>query len=467
MNFKELFEKTPNLMKLHQMCVREEIEAHVIGGFVRDAILKETSKDIDIVVVGKSGIDFAFECAKELFVSRHKVNFFKNFGTANFVAEGVELEFVGARKESYNRGSRNPIVEDGTLFDDQQRRDFTINAMSIDLRTIELVDPFNGMKDLTDGIIKTPVNPDITFSDDPLRQLRAIRFAARFNFEIESNTFTAIAKHVERLDIISHERVLSELNKTLLTKNPKYGLQLMFDSGLLNKILPEVCKLDGVDEKNGQRHKNNFTHTIQVVQQTREVSSDLDVLWTALLHDIGKTRTKRFEESQGWTFHNHERIGAYMVRKIATRLKFSNDSTDKIIHLVENHGRPKELTKDDVSASAIRRLVVDMKDNLQDLLLFCSCDITTKFGDKRERQVKELVDLFIRVQRIETDDNLKNFKVPVTGEEIMKHFNLKPSKEVGLIKDAIKEAILEGECKNDHDIAFNYMLEIAPEILGA
>ncbi|MFV2015865.1 MAG: CCA tRNA nucleotidyltransferase, partial [Candidatus Heimdallarchaeota archaeon] len=426
------------LNKIHNLCVTKDIEAHIVGGFVRDLLLDVSSKDIDIVVVGKGGIEFARDCATACGVTQQRIKFFKNFGTANFTARGVELEFVGARKESYNRSSRKPIVEDGTLFDDQQRRDFTINTLSIDLRTGELIDPFGGIKDLHDGIIKTPIDANITFSDDPLRQLRAIRFATRFNFTIENETKNAINKNIHRLAIVSQERILVELTKMLLSDNPRYGIELMNETGLLNIILPELVALKGVEEIDGFRHKDNFLHTMVVLEQTAKKSNDIVLRWTALLHDIGKVKTKKLV-NKGWTFHSHEIVGKYMLKKIAYRLKLPNKLVEDIGKLIENHGRPKELVKNIVTDSAIRRLVVDMGEQLNDLLLFCSCDITTRFKDRKNVQQHALIELFKRVKTIEEIDNLRNFELPITGDDIMKEFDLKPSKLVGDIKDIVKE----------------------------
>jgi len=449
MNFINIIQDDKILNTIHRQCVNKKIDAYIVGGFVRDLLLKVESKDVDIVVVGQNGIDFAHMCAKALKFNRKNVKFFKNFGTANFTINGTELEFVGARKESYRRDSRKPLVEDGTLQDDQERRDFTFNAMSIDLKTGELIDPFNGLQDLKDGIIKTPVDANITFSDDPLRQLRAVRFAARFKFVIDPSTFQAIKLNISRLDIVSSERIIGELNKLLLSKYPEYGIKLMEECGLLSKILPEVVALKGVEKINNFKHKDNFVHTLQVLKQTADVSNDITLRWTALLHDIGKAKVKSLKTDSGWTFHNHELVGSYMAKKIATRLKFGPAITNKLILLIERHGHPKELVKDIVTDSAIRRFVVEMGDTMSDLLLFATCDITTKFKDKKDIQISKLLTLFDRIKEIEESDNLKNFKVPISGAEIMKIFDLTPCKKVGLIKSFVKEAVLNGECKND------------------
>lgn len=463
-NFLKIIESNFVLNKIHTLCVNENIEAHIVGGFVRDLIIDVDSKDVDIVVVGKGGISFARDCATACDVPQKKVKFFKNFGTANFTAGGVELEFVGARKESYNRGSRKPIVEDGTLIDDQQRRDFTINTLSIDLRTGALVNPFDGVKDISNKIIRTPIDANITFQDDPLRLLRAVRFAAKLNFKIEEDTKTAIRTNVHLLAGVYQERIRDELTKLLLTDNPRYGIELMNETGLLKILLPEVAALQGVEEIDGFRHKDNFLHTMIVLQQTAKGSNDIVLRWTALLHDIGKAKVKKLV-GKGWTFHGHEKVGAYMLKKIAVRLKLSSQLLENVSKLVANHGRPKELVSTEITDSAIRRLVVDMGEQLNDLLLFCSCDITTRFEDKKNAQQDALIDLFKRVKEIEETDNLRNFELPITGEDIMKQFKLKPSREVGHIKDIVKEAILNGHCTNNRREAFEFMLKIGNDIL--
>jgi poly(A) polymerase len=450
--------------------VEKRWNVYVVGGFVRDLILQEENKDIDLVVTGvdriNDGIGFAQELAK--FLNVKSVTVFENFGTANFVYNDTEIEIVGARKESYERGSRKPIVEDGTLLDDLSRRDFTFNAMAISLNVDnfgELIDIFRGLRDLNDGVIKTPLSADITFSDDPLRMLRAIRFSARFGFEIEQYTYDSIKNNAERLKIISNERIVQEVNKILLSKNPSLGIQKLHQVKLLNKFLPELAALDIVEERNKVLHKNNFLHTAQVVQQTRAVSSDIIVLWAALLHDIGKHRTKRFDT--GWTFHNHEEVGAKMLQGILTRLKMPvNEWMPKIFCIVKYHGKVKELALDEksdtqISDSAIRRLVVETGEHLEDLLKFAKCDTTTKHEEKRNRYLSNYARLEIRIAEVAEKDNLRNFKNPITGEEIMETFNLKPSKAVGQIKDAVKDAIMDGIIPNEVESARQYMLKIA------
>lgn len=469
--FESILKKHPFFSKVNEFLQTEKRwQVFVVGGYVRDFILQQENKDIDLVVVGvnhtNSGIEFAKELAN--FLNVKTVNYFENFGTASFIFDGIEIETVGARKESYERGSRKPIVEDGSLLDDLSRRDFTFNAMAISLNNDnfgELIDMFKGLKDLNDGIVKTPLSANITFSDDPLRMLRAIRFSTRFGFDIEDNTYTAIKENADRLKIISQERIVQELNKILLSKNPSIGIQKLHQTKLLQKFLPELSDLDRVDEINKIRHKNNFLHTAQVVQQTREVSSDIVVLWAALLHDIGKHKTKRFDK--GWTFHNHEEVGAKMLQSIMTRLKLPvNEWMPKIFSIVRYHGKVKELAMDEtsdvqISDSAIRRLVVETGEHLEDLLKFAKCDMTTKSEEKRNRYLKNYALLEQRIAEVAEKDNLRNFKTPITGEEIMSTFNLQPSKPVGQIKDAIKDAILDGIIPNEIEAARKYMFSIS------
>jgi poly(A) polymerase len=456
MNFINTIQDQQTLFQIHQFVNQHNIEAYIVGGFVRDLVLGVESKDIDIVVVGKPGHEFALEVAAFLEKPEKFVRVFKNFGTAQFVEHGVEFEFVGARKESYRTDSRKPIVENGTLQEDQERRDFTINAMGIDLRNGDLIDPFDGVQDLEDGIIRTPIDADITFSDDPLRQLRCVRFASRFNFVIEDKTKAAINKNIHRLKIVSSERILVELDKIVTSSHPSYGISLLDETGLLARLIPELLELKGVDTKNGFRHKNNWKHTLQVLDQTVPMTSDPIIRWTALLHDVAKGRTKRFQEDIGWTFHHHEEEGAKMAWKICSRLRMSSKVTNRIVKLIKFHGRPKQLVDDGISDSAIRRLVVELGELLPDLLTFVSCDITTRHEDKRKRQVDAIIDLFERIKKIEEKDSLRNFKVPLDGTEIMKVFNIPPGRQISVIKNAVKEAIIKGEITNDHDSALEF-----------
>lgn len=435
-------------------------DAFVVGGYVRDIFLKRDSNDIDIVVIG-SGIELAQKIAKRLDIA---VNIFKNFGTAMIKYDGLEIEFVGARKESYRRDSRKPIVETGTLDDDQKRRDFTINAMAIHLTKNnfgELVDPFNGVQDLNDKLIRTPLDPDITFSDDPLRMMRAIRFAAQLHFDIDKKALVAIGKNAQRISIVSIERISDEINKILLTDKPSIGFDLLFKTGLLQLIFPQLCLLHGVEYINGKGHKDNFYHTLEVLDNVSKHSNDLWLRWAALLHDIAKPATKRFEEDQGWTFHGHEDKGARMVKHIFRHFKLPLNEKMKFVEkMIQLHLRPIVLAKEFVTDSAIRRLLFDAGDDIDLLMTLCHADITTK----NEYKIRKYKDNFKIVQdklkEVEEKDRIRNWQPPVTGEDIMQTFGLRPGKEVGQIKNVIREAILDGEIKNDFDQAYNFMLKV-------
>ena len=437
----------------------------VIGGFVRDLILDRPSKDIDIVTEGK-GIDLAKDVAKELGI--HKVNVFKNFGTAMFNCSDLEVEFVGARKESYKRGSRKPIVEDGTLEDDQNRRDFTINAMALSLSSEnygELIDPFNGMRDLDLGVIRTPLDPDITYNDDPLRMMRAVRFATQLGFTIVPESIDALKRNAARLEIISMERIHIELNKIILAKRPGQGFKILAKTGLLEQFFPEMVDLQGVETRNGIGHKDNFLHTLQVLENVSDKSDDLWLRWAAILHDIAKPPTKRFDNRNGWTFHGHEDKGARMTPQIFKRLKLPMDAKMKFVQkLVLLHLRPIALTKEVVTDSAIRRLLIVAGDDIDALMILCRADITSKNETKVKRYLKNYDIVVKKLKEVEENDSVRNFQPPVTGKMIMKTFGISPSRPIGEIKKAIKEAILEGDIKNDPDEAFELMLKIGLEM---
>lgn len=440
------------------------LAAFLVGGFVRDLYLNRKSKDVDILVVG-SGIDFAKAVHQEL--KSGKFSYFKNFGTANIRFEdGFELEFVGARRESYQRNSRNPIVEDGTFEDDISRRDFTINTLAISLNHSDfgvLIDTFGGLADLKDRIIKTPLDPAITYDDDPLRMMRAIRFAAQLNFHISDESLDSIKAVSERISIISQERITDELNKIILSPRPSIGFEYLFDTGLLQHIFPELVALHGVEDINGLSHKDNFYHTLQVLDNLSAVSGKLWLRWSALLHDIGKAPTKRFEKEHGWTFHGHEVVGARMTKRIFQRLKLPLSEPLVIVQkLVNLHLRPIALTHN-VTDSAVRRLIVDAGDDIQDLFLLCKADITSKNPKKVRRVLKAFEDVEKKVAEVEERDELRNWKNPVTGKDIMTYFEISPSRVIGDLKDAIKEAIMNGTINNDREQALGLMKDLGKE----
>lgn len=442
------------------------VEAYVIGGYVRDIFLHRPSKDIDVVTVG-SGIELAKAVAKKLGRGVH-LSIFKNFGTAQVKAGNLELEFVGARKESYTHDSRKPIVEDGTLEDDQNRRDFTINALALCLnkaRYGELVDPFGGLDDMDDLLIRTPCDPDITFSDDPLRMMRAVRFAAQLGFDIYPETFDAIERNKGRISIISEERIADELNKIVLSPRPSVGFDLLERCGLLPLIFPELCALKGAETKEGIGHKDNFAHTLMVLDRLSRTTDSLWLRWAALLHDIAKPATKRFDNRLGWTFHNHNFIGERMIPGIFKKMKLPmNEKMKYVQKLVGLHMRPIALADDEVTDSAIRRLLFDAGDDIDDLMKLCEADITSKNPDKVRRFLNNFRLVREKLAEIEEKDRVRNFQPPVTGEEIMTVFGLPPSQPVGVLKEAIKNAILDGVIANDYDAAYQFMLERAEKM---
>jgi poly(A) polymerase len=440
---------------------------YVVGGFVRDAILsRNLPQDIDFVTEG-NGIELAQKVQQKLNTKR-KISVFKNFGTAMIHHQEFDLEFVGARKESYANNSRKPFVEIGTLEDDQNRRDFTINALAISLNSDnygELIDPFNGVDDLNNKLIKTPLNPEITYSDDPLRMLRAIRFACQLGFTIEKKSFEAIQQQKDRISIISMERITSELNKIMMSNQPSIGLKLLDDVGLLDYILPELTALKGIEEVEGQTHKDNFYHTIEVVDNISTHTKNVWLRWSALLHDIGKAKTKKFIPKIGWSFHAHEFIGSKMVKTIFERLRLPLGNDLKYVQkLVKLSSRPTSLVTDDVSDSALRRLLFEAGNDFEDLIVLCKADITTKNQQKQKKFIKNFEYVEVKIKELEERDRIRNFQPPISGEDIMKSFDLQPGREIGIIKEAIKNAILDGVILNNYENAKKFMLEFGKKL---
>ena len=442
------------------------LECYVVGGYVRDLFLERPSNDIDVVVVG-SGIQVASELKKMLGKRAH-LSVFRNFGTAQVKYKDTEVEFVGARKESYHRDSRKPIVEDGTLEDDQNRRDFTINAMAVCLnkaRFGELVDPFDGVYDLEDGIIATPLDPDVTFSDDPLRMMRCVRFATQLNFQIEPETYEALSRNAERLKIISGERIADEMNKIMLSKHPSSGFYYLKDTGLLDLIMPELCALDKVDTRNGRAHKNNYDHTMEVLENVCKHSDNLWLRWAALLHDIGKPKSKRWDNNIGWTFHNHNNIGAKMIPSMFRRMKLPMDAKMKYVQkLVELHMRPIVIADEEVTDSAVRRLMNDAGDDIDDLMTLCEADITSKNQQRKQRFLDNFRIVREKLQDLKERDYKRLLQPCIDGNEIMEMFHLKPSREVGTLKQTLKDAVLDNKVENERESLMRLLLDKAKEM---
>jgi poly(A) polymerase len=462
----KMYLNNPVLGLISKIADENNTELYIVGGYVRDIILKRPTNDLDIVVVG-NGIEFARKLASAI-GGKTNVSVFKNFGTAMLSYKNYEIEFVGARKESYRRESRKPIVEDGTLQDDLQRRDFTINALAVGLGKDnygELIDPFKGVEDIKNKIIRTPLDPEVTFSDDPLRMMRAIRFASRLKFRVDELTTDAIRKHRERIGIVSQERITEEINKIILSEKPSTGFKLMDQTSLLEIILPEVYAMKGVDMMNGKIHKDNFHHTIKVLDNLCKQSDNLWLRWAALLHDVGKPGTKKYDESSGWTFHGHDYLGSKMVPAIFRRLKLPlNEKLKYVQKIVRLHLRPISLSGEEITDSAVRRLLHEAGDQTDDLMILCEADITSKNKETVRRHMNNFSLVRQKLREIEEKDAIRNFQPPVKGDEIMKTLGLSPGREVGIIKKSIKEAILDGIIRNDKEEARRYMIEKAREM---
>ncbi len=468
MNFAEVLRTHPILSLLSETAQKSGIESYVVGGFVRDLLLNRPCKDIDVVCLGDgNGIALAKKTGDTV-EENAQVSIFKNFGTAHIRVGDWEVEFVGARRESYQRDSRKPIVENGTLEDDQNRRDFTINALAISLNTSDfgrLIDPFDGLQDLKRKMIRTPLAADITFSDDPLRMMRAIRFASQLGFDIDPDTFASIQRMKDRISIISQERIIEELNKIVLSSPPSYGFKLLYHSGLLHYIFPELVALQGVETQDGKGHKDNFYHTLQVLDNVAKTSDDLWLRWAALLHDIAKPATKRFDTRVGWTFHGHEDLGARMVPPIFRRLKLPmNEKMRFVQKLVRLHLRPIALVKETITDSALRRLLFDSGEDLEALMMLCRADITSKNHEKVKKHIQNFEKVERKLHEVEERDRVRNFQPVITGEVIMETFGIAPSREVGEIKTIVREAILDGNVRNEWAEAYSFMISIGKKL---
>jgi len=453
MNYLNIINNSNALNEIKSICNQNNIDAYIVGGYVRDLILGKKSKDIDIVVLNYSEEKLMFNICEKLNIDKKYVHIFKRYGTVSLQYNDINIEIVKAKVKSYKK-SKNDIQ----LIDDLKRRDFTINTLALDIKTGNVIDYFNGLNDINNKILKTPIKADDTFIDDSIRIIRAIRLAAKYNLNIEKNTLNSIINNINLLSVVSNSRLLNELNKIMLLDKPSIAIELMRKVGILDYLLPEVVKLNEVEEIAEQKHKNNYYHSLQVLDQTREKTDDLVLLWTALLHDIGKYKTKRFDKQRGWTFHNHEKVGAYLLKHVTNRIKFGRQFTNKLYLLIKYHGRPKELVKEGVTDSAVRRLIVELGDNLEDLLLFASCDMTTKYQDKKDKMIKDLNKLYDHIQKVREEDDLRNFRIELTGDDIMNYYNLKPSKVVGDIKKIIYDKVINGELENKKEILFEYMI---------
>jgi tRNA nucleotidyltransferase (CCA-adding enzyme) len=455
MNYLNIINNDRILNNIKNICVQNNIDAYIVGGYVRDLILNIKSKDVDIVVLNYSEEKLMFNICEKLNIDKKHVHIFKRYGTVSLQYKDINIEIVKAKSKSKSyKKSKNDVL----LIDDLKRRDFTINTLALDVKTGDVKDYFNAFNDINNKILKTPINANDTFIDDAIRLIRAIRLTVKYNLKIEKNTLNGIINNINLLSVVSNSRLINELNKIMLLDKPSIAIELMRKIGILDYLLPEVVKLNEVEEISEQKHKNNYYHSLQVLDQTREKTDDLVLLWTALLHDIGKYKTKSFDKQRGWTFHNHEKVGAYLLKHVTNRIKFGRQFTNNLRLIIKHHGRRKELVKEGVTDSAVRRLLVELGDSLEDLLLFASCDMTTKYKDKKDRMLKDLNKLYDHVQKVRKEDDLRNFKIELTGADIMNYYNLKPSKAVGDIKKIIYDKVINGELENKKEVLFEYMI---------